>query len=286
MSIYTIMIFDIYNQFGAMNSPPVFDAFKTGLLRLGHKVSNHQEGDVAVIWSVLWHGRMRANLDVWKYYKSKNKPIVVIEIGGLIRDHTWKIGINGINLGSYFYYPNQDNTRRKKLGIDLSPWNTNGKDILICGQHGNSEQWIGNPPVNDWVRNTIQELKKNTKRKIKVRAHPRFPIAMDLFQNGVERSLEKTLKEELINTWAVITHNSNPGMESILNGVPAFVHSSSLASPVANLDISNIETPLRPDRDQWLNDLCWTEWTTDEMATGTPQELLINHIQLSTMIGS
>lgn len=279
------MKFDLYPKYGALNSPPIFDAFKTGLIKIGQSVTSHEESDIAVIWSVLWHGRMRPNLDIWNHYKSKNKPVVVIEIGGLKRDYTWKIGINGINMGSYFYGSNRDDSRRKQLGIDLKPWKQ-GSDILICGQHGNSEQWAGNPPMNDWIRNTVSELRKHTKRNIKVRAHPRFPIAMELFQDGISRSIAKDYIDEIKTAWAVIGHNSNPTTEAVINGVPVFVSPSSLASPVGNLDLSKIENPEMPDREQWLNDLCWTEWTADEMAKGIPQDLLVNHIQLSTMIGS
>ena len=40
-----------------------------------------------------------------------------------------------------------------------------------------------------------------------------------------------------------------------------------------------IETPSRPDRQQWLNDLCWTEWTQEEMEQGIPQKLIASYLQ-------
>jgi hypothetical protein len=74
----------------------------------------------------------------------------------------------------------------------------------------------------------------------------------------------------LKTTWAVINHNSGPGSQAILNGVPAFVDASSLAAPVANLDIANIENPLRPNREEWLERIAHTEWTQEEIASGEP----------------
>jgi hypothetical protein len=79
----------------------------------------------------------------------------------------------------------------------------------------------------------------------------------------------------LKTTWAVINHNSGPGSQAIINGVPAFVGASSLAAPVGNLDLSQIENPLRPDRTQWIEQLAHTEWTTAEIESGVPLKRLL-----------
>jgi hypothetical protein len=42
--------------------------------------------DVAVIWSVLWQGRMAGNKKVWDDFRSQGKPVVVLEVGGLLRN--------------------------------------------------------------------------------------------------------------------------------------------------------------------------------------------------------
>jgi hypothetical protein len=74
----------------------------------------------------------------------------------------------------------------------------------------------------------------------------------------------------LKTTWAVINHNSGPGSQAIINGVPAFVGITSLAAPVGNLDIANIENPSRPDREGWLETIAHTEWTMPEIESGVP----------------
>jgi hypothetical protein len=55
-----------------------------------------------------------------------------------------------------------------------------------------------------------------------------------------------------------------------LNGVPAFVDSTSLAAPVANLNLADIENPSRPDREKWLETIAHTEWTLPEIESGLP----------------
>jgi hypothetical protein len=281
------MIFDFYNNFGALNSAPVFDAFEQGLTSQGHTVTKHSKnGDVAVIWSVLWSGRMRENQAIWNYYRKQNKLVIVLEIGGLVRGTTWKIGINGINQGSYFAPNGQDDTRKNQLGLNFKPWKTNGNEILICTQHDKSQQWDGNPSLRDWTTKIIKEIRQYSQRPIKIRPHPRCVVYPNMPDTNIIKSTERTIEREFNTAWAVVNYSSNPGIESILNGVPAFVSNKSLASPVGNLEFSNIENPNRPDRTQWLNDLAWTEWTIEEMAKGIPQKLLVTYLQFSNITGS
>jgi len=266
------MIFDFYRQFGALNSGPIFDAFEYGLKRLGHTVENQTgQGDAAVIWSVLWNGRMRYNQDVWLKYRSQRKPVIVLEIGGLKRDVTWKIGINGINQGSYFVTDNQTDSRANQLDLHLKDWTNSGQQILICSQHNKSLQWENKEPLDVWVNNQIAELRQYTDRPIKLRPHPRCPV-------NVTGIMIDTVSD-LASAWAVVNWCSNPGVEAIKNGVPAFVGPTSLAAPVANFNLNQIELPNRPDRQQWLNNIAWTEWTANEMQQGIPQELLIREIE-------
>ena len=269
------MRFDLYTQYGALNSPPIFESFRKGLLKANQEIGLPDgRGDVAVIWSVLWNGRMRENKNVWDRYRNQGKPVIVLEVGNLIRYTTWKIGINGINLGSYFNQTNNNDERARQLGLSLDDWTMGGNQILICGQHERSHQWEGNPPIGTWLDQTIQTLKKYTDRPISFRPHPRCPVRPKTpisISNG-------DFLSEIKKSWAVVGWNSNPGIQSVIKGVPAFVSTSSLAAPVANTDLKYIENPNRPDRQQWFNDLCWTEWTQQEMEQGIPQKLIASYL--------
>jgi len=270
------MRFDLYPQYGALNSPPIFESFRLGLIKAKQEIGlSDGAGDVAVIWSVLWNGRMRPNKNIWNRYRELGKPVIVLEIGNLIRDKTWKIGINGINLGSYFYQQGNDDSRAKMLGLKLDDWTLGGNQIMICGQHEQSQQWEGQPSMNIWVEQTVNALKKYTDRPIVFRPHPRCMVRP---RNQINISTGDFL-HEIKKSWAVIGWNSNPGIQSVIKGVPAFVAANSLAMPVANTDLRFIESPNRPDRQQWFNDLCWTEWTQQEMEQGIPQKLIANYLE-------
>ena len=92
------MKLSIFPRFGAQNSKSVFAAFTDGAKKLGYIVTEHDiSADVYVIWSVLWHGRMAANKQIWDQAKRLGKPIIVLEVGCINRGKTWRIGKNHIN---------------------------------------------------------------------------------------------------------------------------------------------------------------------------------------------
>ena len=115
------MKFHLYRKHGALNSPPIFNAFENGIKVSGHMISN-DENSIPVIWSVLWNGRMAPNEKIYRHAIKNNLPIIIIEVGNLKRGITWRISCNHINRLGYF--GNQDNLdfdRPKNLGIFLKP---------------------------------------------------------------------------------------------------------------------------------------------------------------------
>ena len=291
------MIFCLYTNYGALNSKPIFEAFAKSVIDAGHtviynepyRVGDHYENyDVAVIWSVLWHGRMMQNKTVWEQNRLLNKPVIVLEVGGIKRGTTWKVGLNGINRDGDNLPHSNDSTRASLLGLKLKQWRNDGEYILICGQHDKSLQWKSMPSMSTWFLNTYDEIRKHTARPILFRAHPRCNLP------EIERGLKHVYRQQprqlpgtyddydmgFNNVWATISYSSNPGIHSIINGVPAFVGTSSLAYPVANdIDfLQDIEEPHMGDRQTWLNDYAWTEFTVEEISQGLPLKHLTSKL--------
>lgn len=291
------MIFSLYTDYGALNSKPIFEAFAKSLEREGHQVlynepyrvfSHYDNYDVAVIWSVLWHGRMAKNEQVWEISRQLNKPVIVLEVGGIKRNTTWKVGLNGINRDAFFAPSGNDNSRARDFNLKLSPWKKNNDGpIIICTQHDKSEQWRGMPPLNVWIDNTISEIRKHTDRQIVVREHPRCPI-VNFYKKHSNVFIQKPQKIHgtyddfdytYDNAWAVVNWSSNPAVEAVIKGIPVFVGPSSLAYDVANHDFETINNPVMPDRQQWLNDYAYTEYTVDEIKKGIPLKHLTTKLK-------
>lgn len=273
------MKFGLWTQYGALNSKPIFTALEKGITALGHQVAfNTDDCDIPVIWSVLWNGRMAPNEQIFKTARSQGKDVLVLEVGGLIRGTTWKVGLNGIN-GEANFGPKGNNFHRcAKLGISLDPWNIFGEDIIICGQHDKSHQWRDMPPMAKWLDDIISQIRRISSRRIIWSPHPRCPVG------GIEHEFENVVREQPIkikgsyddfdfktdNAFAVINWSSNPATQAMIEGVPVFTGPHSLAWPVANQNLDTITLPIRPDRTQWFNDLAYTEWTIDEISEGLP----------------
>jgi len=283
------MKFKLWKQHGALNSKPIFAAFERSIVSCGHSVTDSDtDSDVNVIWSVLFNGRMAPNKAVWE----QKKPTIVLEVGGIKRGTTWKVGINGINRDGYFGPGNNDNSRSRSLGLFLKPWRKEGKYILLCGQHDKSLQWKDMPRMSQWVIDIVTEIRKYSDRMIKFRPHPRCRL------DSIEAYLPNVLRQEPVqlsgtyddfdmsfeDVWATISWSSNPGIHSVINGVPAYTGPSSLAYDVSMQDLSTIEDPILPDREQWLNDYAWTEFTVEEIEQGLPLKRLENY--LKTQINS
>ena len=281
--------FSLWTNYGAKNSKPVFDAFANSLVAAGHNVVwNDPVSDVDVIWSVLWNGRMAQNQSIWERNLAQSKPTLVLEVGGIKRGETWKVGLNGINRDAYFGPSNNDDSRVRLLGIEAQPWSKDGEYILICGQHDKSLQWKNMPRMSNWFLQTYDEIRKYTNRPIIFRPHPRCRLPY------IEAGLKYVYRQEpkyidgsyddfdmgFDNVFATISYSSNPGIHSVISGVPAFVGTSSIAYPVANdIDfLHDIESPCMPDRQQWLNDYAWTEYTVEEISNGLPLKRLTSKL--------
>jgi hypothetical protein len=210
---------------------------------------------------------MSPNKQIWEYAKKNNIPIVVLEVGGLKRNITWKIGVNGINTLPHTTF--QDN-RSAKLGINLSEWKRSGEHILICGQRSASNQWKHGDIIS-WLLSITKMIKQHTNRKIIFRPHPREQFNHDISTHGITvqhpQKIQNTYDDfdfTLDNSWMVISPSSSPGIHAIINGIPAHTDQHSLAYCMST-SVASIENPCYHDRAQWLEHLCHMEWTIDEI---------------------
>ena len=272
----------IYTQHGALNSKPIFDALKLGLQRTGHTVVDSGE-DLAVIWSVLWLGRMSGNQKVYDWCKKNNIPVMIVEVGNLLRGRTWRLCLNNINgLGKFANSDDIDPLRPRKLGVFLRPEAQQRKDsILIACQHQRSLQWEGLPSTQKWVEETIRQIRNYTDKKIIVRPHPRnlFNLRMSNIYVQIPSKVKNSYDDYDIDYdhHCVVNYNSGPAVQAAIAGVPVVCDASSLAFPVSD-ELQNIDSPSLKDRSEWFLRLCHTEWTVEEITKGEPIDKLFKHL--------
>jgi len=259
----------------ARNSGPVLDAVISALNRAGIRTQeNHRDSDAAIIWSVLWHGRMAANREIYEHYRSLDRPVIVIDIGALYRGNTWKIAVNHVNrLGYYGHEQDLDWDRPLKLQISLATPVGIKPHVCIAAQHDRSLQVVGLPSQSQWVLDRVRELRLYTDRPIVIRPHPRSRLTIPRLPPGVIMEQPRPVANTYdsfdmhFDCHAVVNHCSGPGIQAAIAGCRPIVDASSLAAPVA-VNMANIEQPYDCDRDRWLVEICHTEYTLEEIRKG------------------
>jgi hypothetical protein len=258
----------------AKNAQPVMSAVLDCLQARGIQTQeNSMSSDAAIIWSVLWAGRMSANQAVYEHYRSQGRPVIVIEIGALYRGNTWKIAVNNITAQGYYgHLDNLDWDRPRKLKISLATQLRPKPNIIVALQHDRSLQVTGTN-MTDWLHTTLSILGNNTDRPITVRPHPRCRLDM----RHLPQDVTVEVPNKLPNTYdsfdmhydchALVNYNSGPGIQAAIAGVRPVVEFSSLAYPVG-VGFADLEQPYTKDRELWLTQICHTEYTVDEIKRG------------------
>ena len=111
-----------FENFAARNSREPMQALLEGAKKHGIQLRpNDLSAEAAVIWSVLWAGKMLGNRDIYRAFRQSGRPVIVMDVGTLSRNITWKVGVNHINAQGYFAQDHDlDPGRPHRLGIALT----------------------------------------------------------------------------------------------------------------------------------------------------------------------
>jgi len=259
----------------ALNSAAPMTAFLHSCQRYNIALAeNSMDADAAVIWSVTWAGRLRGNESVYQTYRQTGRPVIVLEVGALHRGHTWKIAVNNITAdGFYGHRDHLDWDRPAKLKLPEASTAPPRPSILIAAQHSCSLQVEQLASVDQWVHDTVCEIKAHTDRPIVIRPHPRSRINIGLLPvdvvvqtpskiPGTHDSFDIDYQHH-----AVINYNSGAGVQAALAGSTVIVDRSSLAYAVSS-NIAAIEQPFKIDQTHWRVEIAHTEYLTEEIERG------------------
>lgn len=183
---------------------------------------------------------------------------------------------------------------KKDLGIDLKPWRLGGgKYILVCCQRDGG--WsMGGLKVNVWLQHVIDQIRKFSKREIRVRFHPGdksstqwaalvrqwINSGQSKYQNIVI-SGARNLIDEFPLAHAVVGHNSSPTVASVIEGIPTLVTDPDQAQikGVNQLKWEDLDSPIAYDRELWIRRIAQTHWTLDEVKAGLAWKHLRKYVK-------
>jgi len=148
--------------------------------------------------------------------------------------------------------------RWKRLGLKIKPWRKGGSFVLVCPP---PERFANLRKFDHqaWIDQTLATLKAHTDREIKIREKPS------------KREIRALPIEKALNgAHALVCHSSNAAAEALIEGFPVFCTDPCASSPLAESDVSTIQTPRYPDgREPWAHALAANQWTIPEMRDGT-----------------
>lgn len=233
--------------------------------------------------------------------RAKQKGIYIITFdGGILSSfgntithpkHHWRVSLySPMNNGNFLSDnspPDRWEMMKTLWNVKYEPWRKSEQDDPILFVLQPKDNWSMDEldPI-DWFMGVYEKLRPITQRKFLIRPHPNhmaqminrkneFPEDCTLIEGqahykGDEKKYYRfNFQEAITNCHAVVTHNSTASIDSCVRGIPTFVTSDlAICWPVANQDLNNIETPAYPDRTQWVHDIGYKMWSTDEIRSG------------------
>ena len=285
--------------------PLILDYFCQGVTASGdtaiaHRGMNAIPCDVALIQGFVHeHGKTSPHLQLRRQaldmQKNNSKRSLIVDSNLFLyadpgnTKHYLRYSFDGVFPHTGFYFDRDvDTTRWNKissnLGISLKPYRTNGTHILICLQRNGGWSMRG-LSVLDWLNQTILKIRQYSNRPIVIRAHPgdkKIKPFLKANHKNTKLSTNEKLIDDFKDAWATVVYNSSPSVASLIEGVPVFLTDPmphhSQARNVSNINLEQIETPLMPDRQLWVEHLAMCHWNFDELRSGEAWQFFKRYI--------
>lgn len=236
--------------------------FAEGFQRLGFEVFHEMPNRVEPTDVLLTWNRIGIRNTYAQIFSKAGAPVIVAENGwigkapdggkmyALCLDHH-----NGA--GRWFV---GDHDRLPKMRIDLRPWRSKGNHILVLCSRGIGEPGIAQP--KDWPIKIARRLHALTDRPIRVRLHPGDKGAV--------------MDGDLRGAHACVTWASGSAIKALAAGFPIFYELKNwIGADAAIHGVENLEDCFIGDRLPMFQRLAWAQWTSAELASGTPIEWLL-----------
>jgi hypothetical protein len=184
---------------------------------------------------------MRAAKDYWHidhgYFLRSTSPESYDGYYRITRNHLWNDGLEKCS-----------SDRINSFNIKLKDWRKTGDHIVVVPPSKYMADYFD---MHNWLRDTVNEIKQHTDRKIVVSIKNESP-----------------LERVLPNAWALVADHSNAGITSLIEGIPTI-----FTNPSRKLgNIEEIENP--PMDRSFFKGLAYQQWTLEEMRSGEAWDYL------------
>ncbi len=240
------------------------DALCAGLARHGIATEQYPEhvlppGEIVACWG--WR--------IGEPLRAQGKRVLVMERGYIDRMRWCSLGWNGLNGRAERHWVTVKG-RGSAFYSRVRPWKPEGRYVLIIGQVS-GDAAVKHFVLSEWYAECVRECARFG-LPIKFRPHP---VAVSFGQTDRVAGAETIfgdLQQALSGAAAVVTLNSNTGVDALLAGKPTITRDAgSMAWPVAAHDWTIQPEPYRW---AWIDALASAQFTLDELRSGLAWEIV------------
>lgn len=153
--------------------------------------------------------------------------------------------------------------RFEALGIEVQPWRSKGKHVVVCPQSDYFMRVIARYE-GSWISDIQHQLSKTSPRPLRLR-----------LWSPDKSKLASTLGEDLVGAHCLVTYSSAAAISAVLAGVSAYCSPDCAAFPVSIGSLEDIDhDAIHYERLEWAGVLADNQWTLDEMRRGVAWESL------------
>jgi hypothetical protein len=220
-------------------------------------------------WAVVTWNNYGIGAETGKDCKDAGGLHVCMENGYFKRKAGYRIMTRSGFNGNEEFYGEGDITRWRQLGIDIRPWNKDGKYILVAAQRGKA---YNDMAMSDaWPEEILPAIRERTKRPILYKPHPGRQIVPKKLPKDTEViGAKDPIEKYFDDAFAVVVWTSNSATDALIAGVPVFYCGPTIACyALSSMGIDNIEDPIYPNnRLGVFSELAYHQWNLQEIESG------------------
>ena len=175
-----------------------------------------------------------------------------------LKDRVYRVTKNAqiINDIDELSYDDYDRIEKYKDYVQLEPWKTHGKYILVFEPSDFAKRWW---KVPNWTEEVMDRIKSKTNMEVRIR----------------KKNSLVSFESEVKGAKAVVSLQSAAAVQAHIWGIPGYCAEMSAAYPVSHsiemIDqgFKNMEYIKDEHRQRWLNSILANQYTLTEIADGT-----------------
>jgi len=184
---------------------------------------------------------------------------------------------------------------------EKDPQNNTDGSIVFLLQSETGWMYDSKEPYSKFLQSSLEKIRSKTDRKIIIRTHPTGDLAFRKWLKDPQHHLHsffksfsnyevhhadrarRSLFDSMSNVHSVITHSSSAALECVVEGIPTFaLDDRCFGSGMYLKDLDKIESAYDEfkweKRDQWMYNIAYTSWTTEELKSQEVKDYYLSWI--------